>query len=155
MLVILPRPKFSFKWEIDVLDAPNQWKALVENSIVWTLAQEKRYRDRYMGASVKFISKPYMEKIIKKAAAKEIDGIVVDDLFVVFLEPVRDSNRNAYLGEIVCSASMIYERTEKDKHNLFSFVIQSFIKAAMQFLKLEVREEQSLYRRVLSKFSLS
>lgn len=140
---ILPRPKFSLKWELNLYHCPQNWRSILENVLSWTLAQHLCYRDSFLSLDVCFVSENYWRKI------------EADLLLVKPAEHVHQYSRreNLYLGSITCSSYVIYQ-ANKNKV-LYEELVRIFAKGCLDLMQIDTRKQVGYLRKVLAKFALT
>lgn len=128
-ITILPLPKFSEKWWISITDCPKNWEFIIRSSVIWSLAQQLRNRDRKnIEVVVQFINHNYFQNLQKKYESNDV--ILVFD------------------GRLVCSSVGLFVQ-----EGLYEHLIKVFAMATLRMMG--VQDQQMLLRRVLGKYGLS
>jgi len=151
MLVLLPRPKFSFKWRIDIIDCPKDWSLLIQNALIWSLSQEKKFRDRYLEMEIRFVNKKYMDKMLQK----DFEYAVKHKHYLIFkaLKDNTKHNRENYqIGHVMCNSENVF--LEAKNKNLFEIIVREFTEIGLILLDTPENQKEMLRRKILAKFSL-
>lgn len=165
MINIAPIPKFADDhWEILMKNFPETWSLIIHHAIVWTLSQERRYRDCRIFLEIINISSGTMRKLIdldKDIVIKNTLSIDNETLKVsieqFYIEPdqkfpevTRYYDNN--LGRIYCCSDAIYSYITENDLDKFAYLVRFGMEIA---LKLQKKKPARFYKQtIMSKFGL-
>lgn len=155
MLTIPPVPKFSSEWSINIYDLPTSWNAIIKHAVIWTLANEKRFRDKILHIEVQGMSIPQFKKMILQYESEGYDKLdkIEKKPFVSFYNSdINIKSKEIVLGRIVLPQTLIYEYAKRNDIELFVWLVQVCVNAVLEVMQLPEKKARIYRHNVLNKF---
>lgn len=169
-MLILPKPKFAQKWNINLINCPEYWHVLIENALCWTIAQKLPLRDTFLSLTVRFVSKKFWDKFYLESQQEKtkFDSQMPNKHNHIFYIDSSDSIKidNAgkvkFLGQIICCTAQIYQEFGDINFNKKKYInakieenlIRLFIEVGLTIINTKPKDYMPRYRKALSKFGL-
>lgn len=157
MITIPPVPKFSSEWIINIYDLPASWNAIIKHAVIWTLSNEKRFRDKILHIEIQGISIPQFKKMMHQYESESADTIykIEKKPFLSFYNSdISIKSKEIVLGRIVLSQTLLYEYAKRNDLELFVWLVQVCVNAALEVMQLPHKKELAYKRNVLNKFGV-
>lgn len=158
MINIPPIPKFADNnWLIILKNFPETWSLIIHHAVIWTLAQERRYRDCQLTLELINLSSESMHKLCQQAPQDNLDTNLSNSSPQFYLDPtqkfpeiLRYADNN--LGRIYCCSDSIYHYIDNNHLDKFAYLVKFSMDIV---LKLQKKKPSRFYKQmIMSKFGL-
>ena len=156
VITIPPVPKFALKWQIHIDHLPSSWVAIIKHSIIWTLANEKRWRDRDIELYVEGISIPYMKNILTNYNQSfDIQTMRAKPFLSFYNDEIDRKEKDLELGKIFISQTLVYEHAKEQEMDCFEWLIYVCTLATLEVMRI-TNKKHTIYKKIVfNKFGVS